>query len=93
MYCVIDMRTKEKIIEERYEGIGSCPIIAYRWSKASGEIYGRGPLINALSAIKTTNLTVELILENAQMAISGICLLYTSPSPRDLSTSRMPSSA
>ena len=23
----------------------------------------------------------------------GICLLYTSPSPRDLSTSRMPSSA
>ena len=25
--------------------------------------------------------------------ISGACLLYTSPSPRDLSTSRMPSSA
>ena len=25
--------------------------------------------------------------------IDGICLLYTSPSPRDLSTSRMPSSA
>ena len=26
-------------------------------------------------------------------ARSGSCLLYTSPSPRDLSTSRMPSSA
>ena len=25
--------------------------------------------------------------------LSGVCLLYTSPSPRDLSTSRMPSSA
>ena len=25
--------------------------------------------------------------------LSGFCLLYTSPSPRDLSTSRMPSSA
>ena len=25
--------------------------------------------------------------------MDGICLLYTSPSPRDLSTSRMPSSA
>ena len=25
--------------------------------------------------------------------LEGICLLYTSPSPRDLSTSRMPSSA
>ena len=29
----------------------------------------------------------------AQGALTGICLLYTSPSPRDLSTSRMPSSA
>ena len=26
-------------------------------------------------------------------AFGGVCLLYTSPSPRDLSTSRMPSSA
>ena len=29
----------------------------------------------------------------ALLAIGDICLLYTSPSPRDLSTSRMPSSA
>ena len=28
-----------------------------------------------------------------QYRMCGICLLYTSPSPRDLSTSRMPSSA
>ena len=28
-----------------------------------------------------------------EVTISYICLLYTSPSPRDLSTSRMPSSA
>ena len=26
-------------------------------------------------------------------AVTNVCLLYTSPSPRDLSTSRMPSSA
>ena len=26
-------------------------------------------------------------------AVTEVCLLYTSPSPRDLSTSRMPSSA
>ena len=30
--------------------------------------------------------------EDADAAVGG-CLLYTSPSPRDLSTSRMPSSA
>jgi len=35
-------------------------------------VYGRGPVFNAMAAIKTTNLTVELILQNAQMAISGI---------------------
>ena len=30
---------------------------------------------------------------NADLGASYFCLLYTSPSPRDLSTSRMPSSA
>ena len=30
---------------------------------------------------------------NALSGYANICLLYTSPSPRDLSTSRMPSSA
>ena len=30
---------------------------------------------------------------SAPIALVSICLLYTSPSPRDLSTSRMPSSA
>ena len=30
---------------------------------------------------------------NAEMRWDSVCLLYTSPSPRDLSTSRMPSSA
>ena len=32
-------------------------------------------------------------IPNGKAAWDGICLLYTSPSPRDLSTSRMPSSA
>ena len=30
---------------------------------------------------------------NQVVSLADICLLYTSPSPRDLSTSRMPSSA
>ena len=34
----------------------------------------------------------EVILPSSTGQL-GICLLYTSPSPRDLSTSRMPSSA
>jgi len=59
-------------MKREMSGIGSNPFICFRWSKCAGEVYGRGPLFNALSAIKTTNLTVEMILENAQMAISGI---------------------
>ena len=33
------------------------------------------------------------LVEIWQTNAAGLCLLYTSPSPRDLSTSRMPSSA
>jgi len=69
---VIDMATKTYIKEQQFKGVGSNPYVCFRWSKCAGEVYGRGPLINALSAIKTTNLTIQLILENAQMAISGI---------------------
>ena len=36
---------------------------------------------------------VREALKDAGLEWSDICLLYTSPSPRDLSTSRMPSSA
>lgn len=68
----IDMNTKTIIQQDTFVGVGSNPFICFRWSKCAGEVYGRGPLINALSAIKTTNLTIELILENAQMAISGV---------------------
>ena len=35
----------------------------------------------------------EIYSEFTQEEASNFCLLYTSPSPRDLSTSRMPSSA
>ena len=31
--------------------------------------------------------------DQIDIKVGGTCLLYTSPSPRDLSTSRMPSSA
>jgi hypothetical protein len=72
LYYVIDMDTKTYIMDEDFKGVGSNPYVCFRWSKCAGEVYGRGPLINALSAIKTTNLTIQLILENAQMAISGI---------------------
>ena len=35
----------------------------------------------------------QLVIQLDEPPKRGVCLLYTSPSPRDLSTSRMPSSA
>ncbi|MBO03191.1 MAG: hypothetical protein CMG35_11185 [Candidatus Marinimicrobia bacterium] len=61
-----------ELARERYSGRGSNPWVLFRWSKAAGESYGRGPVINALPAIRTCNLVVQLILENADMAVTGM---------------------
>lgn len=72
LHYAVCMTTDTVLYQKEMRGLGSNPFICFRWSKCAGEVYGRGPLINALAAIKTTNLTIELILENAQMSISGI---------------------
>ena len=54
------------------------------------------PAVRArLAAVTDTDITRMPAAERiaAQNSQLGLCLLYTSPSPRDLSTSRMPSSA
>ena len=58
------------------------------WAAADGLVPVTGLLFGALS------LSIPLIF-GALGGVIGerVCLLYTSPSPRDLSTSRMPSSA
>ena len=72
-YCiVIETKTKKILKQETLNGTGSNPFICFRWITCSGEVYGRGPLLNTLSAIKTTNLTIQYILENAAMSIAGI---------------------
>ena len=78
-------RNEEDIIPPRHR---------HRWKS---NLYMDGPsLINfTVSAIPGV---VDQILTRAGMKLDDvdyflICLLYTSPSPRDLSTSRMPSSA
>lgn len=71
-HYAICLTTNTLLHSKEMSGVGSNPFICFRWAKCAGEVYGRGPIISALSAIKTTNLTIEMILENAQMAISGI---------------------
>ena len=53
------------------------------------------PLLQkALSLIREKNAVIVINTGRSLMeAAAGICLLYTSPSPRDATLSRMPSSA
>lgn len=60
------------LVSDEYRGEGSCPMIPYRWSHFAGEDYGRGPGLDALPAIKSANLTMQLIFENAEMSIAGM---------------------
>ena len=50
----------------------------------------KGTAFEDYEILLTTNMRAKNVLADA---VPKACLLYTSPSPRDLSTSRMPSSA
>ena len=70
-YYLISETDNQILLQERLRGRGSSPWITTRWSKSGFEVWGRGPVLQAMPAIKTLNLTVQLILENAEMAIAG----------------------
>jgi hypothetical protein len=45
------------------------PYVIPRWAKAAGEIYGRGPGVNALPEMKTLNKMAEVTLNGAQKVV------------------------
>ena len=62
--------------------------------KADGKTIGLELGNNVIARDHTGDFCMDSWQLAAQKGVLGInCLLYTSPSPRDLSTSRMPSSA
>lgn len=71
-FCVIDVKEKHEIVAATFKGDGSAPIIAFRWSKAAGETYGRGPLLNSMPDVETLNLVVELTLQKAEIDVVGM---------------------
>ena len=54
-------------------------------------ISSRDELVDALNQLENSDILD--ISDNLRSILDGFCLLYTSPSPRDKSSSRMPSSA
>ena len=57
----------------------------------------RGEILALLYSVQPVPVEIRTItnslLESSMVSVPSICLLYTSPSPRDPKTSRMPSSA
>ena len=68
-YHVIWKEGKEELV---YRRKNYSPWVISRYMKVAGEIYGRGPLLTALPDIKTLNKTIELLLKNASLAVSGV---------------------
>ena len=64
--------TKEGDDELVYRRMNSFPWIVSRYMKASGEKYGRGPVLTALHDIKTLNKLKEYHLKNASLSIAGV---------------------
>ncbi len=70
-YYIISETDKAILFSSVLKSRAELPWITTRWSKSGFEVWGRGPVLQAMPAIKTLNLTVQLILENAEMAIAG----------------------
>ena len=62
-------------------------------AQAGHDVAGQAVAAEAGSLDKSVIKSHSVIADKSKAAITNACLLYTSPSPRDLSTSRMPSSA
>lgn len=71
---IMNLEQKEIIVTEEFKGAGSNPWVVPRWAVSAGEVYGRGPVLNALPDIRSLNLIKQMILENADFAISGLYL-------------------
>ena len=72
------------------------PVIKHAKNKLDCEAIAKNYIIKNKNTIGINNREIKMLSTNfcyGGEEIYEICLLYTSPSPRDLSTSRMPSSA
>ena len=90
MITVLDDQTSvEKAFEAGATDYVTKPI---HWAVLSNRV--RYLLASNQAKLEVSKIKDELIqLQFWESFLREICLLYTSPSPRDLSTSRMPSSA
>jgi len=66
---VIHAASRTRIVSRRYRTI---PMPVTRWTKAPGEIHGRGPLTQVLPDVRTVNKLVELALQSGSLGVAGV---------------------
>ena len=68
---------------------------AFMWPILFALLFGLAFAFERAYSLVLSSIDSSKLFEDVSSAMQGgkVCLLYTSPSPRDLSTSRMPSSA
>lgn len=71
-YYNIVYKEKEKIVTRVFD---SNPWVIVRWSKIAGEVFGRGPLLQALPDLKMLNKGKELAIRSAQLSIFGVYMV------------------
>src|SRR3990167_2158084 len=64
--CYVVAETKRKVEESGYEEFS---YMAPRWTKSSGETYGRGPSHTALPDVASLNAAKEIVLKAAPLAM------------------------
>ncbi len=69
-YQVIYPGDKFEVFKDEYGA--ESPVITERWSRVPGELYGRGPLYNALPDTKTLNKAKELLFKQASLDLLGM---------------------
>lgn len=72
--CTWFLPDKGNRIIWQYEtaGAGSRKILVWRWSKVSGEVWGRGPLIQCLPSMRVVNFAMKAVIDHADMNLAGI---------------------
>jgi len=67
-YYVI-YKQKHQLVKRQFE---TNPWVIVRWSKIAGEVFGRGPLLQALPDLKMLNKGKEMTIRSAMLNIFGV---------------------
>jgi len=72
VWCFRVVHGSDQLDYEEWRGDGSCPFLAFSYSRLAGETMGRGPALMALPDIRTANALKQMVLEHADLVLGGI---------------------